>query len=543
MREPGATRRGAVGAALVVALVLGNGCAPMRAPHQSAAEDALLIVDCLLPPRIVSEPNLGVVAMPRPAAKTTAADCREQGGDYRVSDARWSLSVWMPAAERGDADAQYHVGEIFEVGLEVGPDFGAAAPWYRRAAEQNHRSAAANLARLYELGHGVPRDWAEALRWSLVASATDDPAVALAQSRAFLDRLERRKQELREEVERRRREGAGRQHRSQANPSEPSQASAPCAASVAQAGAADDRAERRVDELLEELRALEAQSPQLRAKIATLLKQVAGAAENPAPAPAGAVDPALVRRALGKFFALVIGDENYREWPRLATPINDAVALAGILERRYGFEKPVRLVKDGNAQEILEQLDGARRDVNREAEAGTVVSFLLFYAGHGARRYPIRGHWIPVDAPREYSSRWIADTQIAEQVRAMKARQVLVVADSCYASTLAARGVLIEDRSPSLETLMRTRPRLVLSSGGDSPVYEPRGAEHSVFARALLDVLSQSRGVVRGEELFNQIEPRVRRDAALLGVDQQPQYLPILEADHQSGDFVLVASD
>ena len=84
---------------------------------------------------------------------------------------------------------------------------------------------------------------------------------------------------------------------------------------------------------------------------------------------------------------------------------------------------------------------------------------------------------------------------------------------------------------------------MVLASGGDRPVYELIGATHSIFARALIDVLRENNGMLRGEDLFRQIEPRVQQDAAGLGIVQQPQYLPILDSDHESGDFVLVATD
>src|SRR5207248_11316473 len=116
-----------------------------------------------------------------------------------------------------------------------------------------------------------------------------------------------------------------------------------------------------IDEVLEELRSLEAQSPQLRAKIARL-KQIAKEARQPTPAPAvSALDPTRVRQALGRYYALVIGNANYLEWPKLDTPITDAIALREILEERYGFEKPVEVVEDGRAQQILDKLDEIRR--------------------------------------------------------------------------------------------------------------------------------------------------------------------------------------
>jgi predicted nucleic acid-binding Zn-ribbon protein len=57
------------------------------------------------------------------------------------------------------------VGEIFEKGLGVQPDYATAATWYRRAADRGYSRAALNLGNLYERGLGVPPDPAQALNW------------------------------------------------------------------------------------------------------------------------------------------------------------------------------------------------------------------------------------------------------------------------------------------------------------------------------------------------------------------------------------------
>lgn len=83
--------------------------------------------------------------------------------------------------------------------------------------------------------------------------------------------------------------------------------------------------------------------------------------------------------------------------------------------------------------------------------------------------------------------------------------------------------------------MLTERPRMVLGSGGDLPVYEPTEAQHSILARTLLDVLRMSHPIDRGDDLFRRLEPRVRQDTARLGVAQRPAYLPILDSDHESG--------
>lgn len=67
-------------------------------------------------------------------------------------------------AERGEAEAQKKLGEIYARGQTVKQDYTQAAQWYRRAADQGHPAAQTALGELYEAGQGVPRDEAEAAK-------------------------------------------------------------------------------------------------------------------------------------------------------------------------------------------------------------------------------------------------------------------------------------------------------------------------------------------------------------------------------------------
>ena len=120
------------------------------------------------PRRCESSDSNHVYLAPRQGVKTSARDCEIRGGEYVAYDRAnyaTALKVWLPLAEQGDAAAQTYVGEIFEKGLGVPPDYDAAATWYRRAAESGYSRAAINLGNLYEQGLGVPKDPTQALNW------------------------------------------------------------------------------------------------------------------------------------------------------------------------------------------------------------------------------------------------------------------------------------------------------------------------------------------------------------------------------------------
>lgn len=72
--------------------------------------------------------------------------CRHCGRDRRCP------------GKKGDADAQVYVGEIYEKGIQSGPDYALAAQWYAKAAATGSASAENHLAFLYEKGLGVHQD-------------------------------------------------------------------------------------------------------------------------------------------------------------------------------------------------------------------------------------------------------------------------------------------------------------------------------------------------------------------------------------------------
>ena len=133
-----------------------------RAP--SAAE--LQVVHCLLPGQLRQLGRRTTYVSARRPVRTTARECRIRGGEYVLSDRanlKTALAVWLNAAQAGDAEAQATVGEIFEQGLGVAPDYDAARAWYARAAEQGLPRALTSLGNLYEQGLGVAPDPARAL--------------------------------------------------------------------------------------------------------------------------------------------------------------------------------------------------------------------------------------------------------------------------------------------------------------------------------------------------------------------------------------------
>ena len=73
-------------------------------------------------------------------------------------------------AEKGDAEAQFNLGLLYERGREVPKDKSEALRWYRLAATQGDTFAQNALGDNYWEGTGVPKDDREAVRWWRLAA-------------------------------------------------------------------------------------------------------------------------------------------------------------------------------------------------------------------------------------------------------------------------------------------------------------------------------------------------------------------------------------
>jgi tetratricopeptide (TPR) repeat protein len=231
----------------------------------------------------------------------------------------------------------------------------------------------------------------------------------------------------------------------------------------------------------------------------------------------------------GKYHALVIGIDHYRYLPALETTHNDARAIATVLKDKYDYN--VKLLLDPVREQIIEALDDLRETLT---ESDNV---LIYYAGHGwLDKEADQGFWLPADARAERRSQWISNDTVRDLAKALKAKHMLVIADSCFSGTLT-RGVAIrQPLDPDyLKRISSKKARQAMSSGGLEPVLDSVDGKHSPFARALVQILADNRSVIDGTTLFSDI-----RRPVSLSSDQTPEFSDLRRAGHDGGDFLFV---
>jgi eukaryotic-like serine/threonine-protein kinase len=132
----------------------------------------------------------GAREIAEPCAKDGNPDCQFiMGRLVEAKDPGAAADWYRKAADNGSAKARYNLGALYYSGQGVPKDTRVAAEWFSKAAYQNHAGAQFNLAYLYETGDGVPKNLAEARKWytEVAEKATDKQLAADAQE--ALDRL------------------------------------------------------------------------------------------------------------------------------------------------------------------------------------------------------------------------------------------------------------------------------------------------------------------------------------------------------------------
>lgn len=240
---------------------------------------------------------------------------------------------------------------------------------------------------------------------------------------------------------------------------------------------------------------------------------------------------------LGRFHALVIGNDDYQSFPRLKSARNDARAIADLLRKRYGYE--VRLLLDADRFSMLAAMNEFREKLGKDD------NLLIYFAGHGELDALGRqGYWLPVDARPELPLTWISNSAVSDILNAMNARHVLVVADSCYSGAMTRSAVpnfAGRSRGSAWADWVRAmsigRSRLALTSGGLQPVPDTGRGEHSYFARAFLAALEDNNGLLDAQTLFRQISVSLGLVLEETPLVQVPEFAPIQFAGHESGMF------
>ncbi|MBC7940369.1 MAG: caspase family protein [Chitinophagaceae bacterium] len=224
--------------------------------------------------------------------------------------------------------------------------------------------------------------------------------------------------------------------------------------------------------------------------------------------------------------ALVVGVDQYadRTIPPLDNAVRDARSVARSFETRLGYETIV--LENATRASVVGALNRLALTMNPRD------SVIVYYAGHGELIETTGlGYWLLADSSAKDPTTWLSNTDINRLVGRINAQQVALLSDSCYSGSLASEDrIRAAPRAPDPQAVLARKTVVVMTSGGNEPVFDEGRDGHSPFAWNLMQTLGKVADWQVGGNVFERIRFAVAR-----ALPQRPQYSAARAGGHQPG--------
>lgn len=237
-------------------------------------------------------------------------------------------------------------------------------------------------------------------------------------------------------------------------------------------------------------------------------------------------------------YLVLIGVNDYQNWPKLKNPINDAKSLSKVLTDQFQFGKEnTYCLFDDSA--TYRNIDNFFRMLIRKIDEDD--NLLVYFAGHGYYdEITDEGYWIPYEANLNSVIEYIPNSTIYKYLKALNTHHTLVIADACFSGTFYTsdqRGVGVDRYT---ETVDKYRSKWVFTSGREETVADGMyGVDHSPFANYLIKFFKNPENeVFPVTELVQYVKHAVANNS-----NQTPMAAPLKEVGDEGGEFVFYRKD
>ncbi|MBL4658547.1 MAG: caspase family protein [Flavobacteriales bacterium] len=248
------------------------------------------------------------------------------------------------------------------------------------------------------------------------------------------------------------------------------------------------------------------------------------------------ISKALADNAIGKYYALIIGIDEYSgEWTKLNNAVNDASTVEQTLKSNYRFDV-FQTLYDSQATRtaIMKKLEWL---VNTVKENDNVF---IYYSGHGEFKKSLnKGYWVPYDSKSKSVSEYISNSDIQTFLGGIKSKHTLLVADACFSGDIF-RGTTVSvpfsDSQKYYEKVYNLSSRHAITSGGIEPVMDGGKDNHSVFAYYFLKALKNNQNkYLDASQLYESLKIPVINNS-----EQSPNFSPIKNTGDEGGQFLFI---
>jgi hypothetical protein len=233
----------------------------------------------------------------------------------------------------------------------------------------------------------------------------------------------------------------------------------------------------------------------------------------------------------GKFFALIIAVQNYRDQTinSLDYPLQDGENVANALTENYTFDKrDIIMLKDPDRKEIIKVFTDLRTKLTSND------NLVIFYAGHGIWDEGLRqGYWLPSNANATEPSEWLPNSTVRDYIRGIKSKHTLLLADACFSGGIFKTRDALPRPDMAVQKTYELPSKTAITSGAMKSV-----PDKSVFIEYLVKKLKENKEkYLYAQRLYLQLKDPVINNSPN---SQTPLHGVINEAGDEGGDFIFV---
>jgi len=223
-------------------------------------------------------------------------------------------------------------------------------------------------------------------------------------------------------------------------------------------------------------------------------------------------------------FAVIIGNENYKNEIRVKYAVNDALTFKDYAVKTLGIpEKQVHYVTDATFGTMLDEIDW----LNNVTKAyGGQAKVIFYYAGHGMPDETSKSAYLlPVDGTSSRSRTAIKVDELYAKLTEYPSQQITVFLDACFSGgsrdgmLASGRGVRITPKAGVL------KGNLVIFSAvsGSQTAHPYEEEQHGLFTYYLLKKIQETKGEASYQELGDYINTQVNRKSVVNNKEQNPK--------------------
>jgi uncharacterized caspase-like protein len=228
-------------------------------------------------------------------------------------------------------------------------------------------------------------------------------------------------------------------------------------------------------------------------------------------------------------FAVIVGNENYKNVEEVKYAINDAKVISFYIEKTLGVpHEQIKVLENATYNDIRIAVNWIAQAMNVCEGKGKAI---IYYAGHGIPNESDNSAFLlPTDGIGNDPGSAYSLKELYEKMESCKAQSTTIFLDACFSGSKRGEGMLTTSRGVAIkvkQNIPKGNMIVFTASQGDETAYPYNDKQHGLFTYFLLKKLQDSKGEVTLGELSDYLTKEIKRASFVKnGKIQTPSTIP-----------------